>query len=477
MRRRDRTIASQREKISDLEELLEATTLDGPREVDAQGRYRVAVRPCDLTKANGVAYFAQPRRKGLCQYLVGVQTWPLVVQLADAVHENYYTVERRSSVKGNNYVSRRYWSTSDVRKLHGQEKEQIMSDFQQFLVVLCYLRGRVDRKILTEMFSPNAVGMWSQRIDDAISRWAPRLGQVGLELSNLPTDAQFIRDTLPEIFHTLGYPDVGVLFDGRDIKTEVFRRLGYDLQKSFFSSKLEHEAVRGITACLPWGLITATTDLYGARASESLLLGILAADAFADLDPSLYALVDKGFAHCATLFPQLNKVIAPAFKQDGRIIAEYASIARELARLRWPSEKVFATVASWKCLSGTVPLEFVLSGHLNDAWHLAHGLANLYKPTLPPGRSLPALERLKRAARVYLLIDGERYATARNLSVAPDGKHIKVGVDEVCWPHEDNANIPCPEHDFGTIHEFEALEPRPDLWWLTRCAEPIVGAG
>ena len=140
--------------------------------------------------------------------------------------------------------------------------------------------------------------------------------------------------------------------------------------------------------------------------------------------------------------------------------------------MRWPSEKVFATVASWKCLSGTVSFEFVMSGHVNDAWHWAHGLANLYKPTLPPGGTLPSLERLKRAARVYLLIGDERYATAENFGVAADGKHIKVRVEEVCWPHEEDAHIPCPVEDIRTIHEFEALEPRPDLWWLTAFVEP-----
>ena len=238
------------------------------------------------------------------------------------------------------------------------------------------------------------------------------------------------------------------------------------------SPSTQHVAVRGITASLAFGLVIATTDLYGGKATESHLLGILARDAFADLDASISVLVDKGFAHCAALFPQLNKVLAPAFKQDGRIVAEFASVARELARLRWPSEKVFATVASWKCLSGTVSFEFVMSGHVNDAWHWAHGLANLYKPTLPPGGTLPSLERLKSAARVYLLIGDERYATAENFGVAADGKHIKVRVEEVCWPHEEDAHIPCPVEDIRTIHEFEALEPRPDLWWLTAFVEP-----
>ena len=78
--------------------------------------------------------------------------------------------------------------------------------------------------------------MWGQRIDDAMARWVPRLGVVGIYLSNLPTDKEFIRSTLPEVFHDLNYSDVGVLFDGRDIKAEVPR--SFDLHKNMFSSKI-----------------------------------------------------------------------------------------------------------------------------------------------------------------------------------------------------------------------------------------------
>ena len=76
-----------------------------------------------------------------------------------------------------------------------------------------------------------------QRIDDALARWVPRLGVVGLYLSNLPTAKEFIRSTLPDIFRDLDYADVGVLFDGRDIKAEVPR--SFDLHKNMFSSKID----------------------------------------------------------------------------------------------------------------------------------------------------------------------------------------------------------------------------------------------
>ena len=230
VRRRDEEIAELTARLADV------TVGDCARKVDERGHYEVAHHLCEVTKANGHAYFSQRRRRDDVMKLFGIRTWSLLVHVADLV-EWYFSDEGPRSRAESGYQYHLYWSTSDVRKFQGQDREQIMSDFQQFLVTAAYLRCCVDRAVLADWFAPGGEdGMWGQRIDDALARWVPRLGVVGLYLSNLPTDKEFIRSTLPEVFHDLNYSDVGVLFDGRDIKAEVPR--SFDLHQNMFSSKI-----------------------------------------------------------------------------------------------------------------------------------------------------------------------------------------------------------------------------------------------
>ena len=231
VRRREGDIAELTARLADV------TVGDCARKVDERGHYEVAHHLSEVTKANGHAYFSQRRRRDDVMKLFGIRTWSLLVHVADLV-EWYFSDEGPRSRAGSGYQYHLYWSTSDVRKFQGQDREQIMSDFQQFLVTAAYLRCCVDRAVLADWFAPGGEdGMWGQRIDDALARWVPRLGVVGLYLSNLPTDKEFIRSTLPEVFHDLNYSDVGVLFDGRDIKAEVPR--SFDLHKNMFSSKID----------------------------------------------------------------------------------------------------------------------------------------------------------------------------------------------------------------------------------------------
>ncbi len=214
---------------------------------------------------------------------------------------------------------------------------------------------------------------------------------------------------------------------------------------------------------MAFGLVIYATDMYLAKATESALFELMAMDGFRDLDAKLRFLVDKGFASCAASTPNLNKMLAPCFKKAGRLTDSKASKSRALARLRWPSEKAYAAVANLRVMRDPVSMEFLLSGHINDAWYWAHALANFQMPTLPPGGTPVPASPVGQV--VELLIDDDVFAIAKCLDACVDGHLARVQVEEVVWDYEEDAYLPYGPSDARTVAQYILLEPLPDLWW------------
>lgn len=191
-----------------------------------------------------------------------------------------------------------------------------MSNFQELLMTLQYARGGSKLAELAEIYGARQGAeppLWEQRISAILAKWVPRLGQIGLELSNLEVSKAFQDAMRPPIYDTLGYPDVGPLVDGKDIETEEHRNR-FDLHQASHSSKIHTGALRGLSSMTTIGLFHATTDLHLGKATETELYKMLAHDAYRDLDPELKVLADKGFAAVANLNANLNKILSPPFK-------------------------------------------------------------------------------------------------------------------------------------------------------------------
>ena len=118
--------------------------------------------------------------------------------------------------------------------------------------------------------------------------------------------------TLPDKIIDAGYPDVGVLVDGKDILCETIRN-SFDVQKQQHSSKMKASAFRGLSAMTPMGLHIGVTDLFLARASEQHLCRHLADECFQDLPSYVKIFADRGFANCQAYNPNLNAILSPAF--------------------------------------------------------------------------------------------------------------------------------------------------------------------
>ncbi len=183
------------------------------RERDDNGNFVVARCVSELTRNNGTAFFGERRRAGRVKALFGFQTWAVVVLMADLIQEIFYDESKRSR-DGRSHPYRRRWSTSEERKFSGQDNEQLVSDFQQYLMALVYLKSCGSRDLLAQVFDPLHVvdhGLYTARVNDALRRWLPRLGRVGRESVILPTDAQFFDETRPCVFDNIGYTDIGPL--------------------------------------------------------------------------------------------------------------------------------------------------------------------------------------------------------------------------------------------------------------------------
>ena len=157
------------------------------RERDDNGNFVVARCVSELTRANGAAFFGERRRAGRVKALFGFQTWAVVVLMADLIQEIYYDESKRSQ-DGTSHPYRRRWSTSEERKFSGQDNEQLVSDFQQYLMALVYLKSCGSRDLLAQVFDPLHVvdhGLYTARVNDALRRCSA--GRVGRESVILPT--------------------------------------------------------------------------------------------------------------------------------------------------------------------------------------------------------------------------------------------------------------------------------------------------
>ena len=120
-------------------------------------------------------------------------------------------------------------------------------------------------------------------------------------------------------------------------------------------------------------------------------------------------------------------------------------------------------MANLRVMRDPVSMEFLLSGHINDAWYWAHALANFQMPTLPPGGTPVPASPVGQV--VELLIDDEVFAIAKCLDACVDGHLARVQVEEVVWDYEEDAYLPYGPSDARTVAQYILLEPLPDLWW------------
>mmetsp|Transcript_27827 Transcript_27827/g.88375 ORF Transcript_27827/g.88375 Transcript_27827/m.88375 type:complete len:400 (-) Transcript_27827:2531-3730(-) len=255
-----------------------------------------------------------------------------------------------------------------------------LSTEEEILLTCMVLRKGDGIQVAADFF-----GIRHQQASVIVDRWMPRCCIVGKHLSIFGHQSWFRKTVdlmMPDEYKKGGYENMVALVDGSDIATESCRT-SFQVKQAKHSSKLHHDAVRGLTWTTPCGTSASQTDLFLAKVSEvrlyqdgvkaGLLDYLKAGDVVAG---------DKGFVTCRLLNPRLQEMRCPAHL--GRSKRKYFSYdqcleSKELCRLRYTAETFFERVKTWGYLHDTAKHEKLR--HINSAWHWAHGMGNtLFDP-------------------------------------------------------------------------------------------------
>jgi len=223
-------------------------------------------------------------------------------------------------------------------------------------------------------------GIGHQRASDIVTRWMPRFALVGKYLSIFGHRTWFreaVDIMMPKDYKDAGYTNMAALVDGSDIATES-DRASYQGGQHLYTSKLHHDAVRGVTFTTPNGLSAGQSDLFLAKASEVRLYKDLAGAGVLDyLRPDDVVAGDKGFISGRLFHPRLQEMRCPAHLRRSKrkyFTYEQRVASKELCRLRCTAETYYGRVKTWRYLHDTAAHEKLR--HINCAWHWAHGAAN-----------------------------------------------------------------------------------------------------
>lgn len=247
---------------------------------------------------------------------------------------------------------------------------------EQQLITLLKIRRNFPAVMLAQMF-----GVSESTISRTWQRWFGAFGVMGRMLTMLPlTSAQV------DLLHPQDSPasarKVGLVIDGRDIRTNTPRKDGFGT--NHYSDKSNGSTVMGITGVLLCGLCRMVTPLVLGRCSEMALVAksrYLFATALA---PSHKVMVDKGFKNIGMDLPHANAVVMPHFKKrDGIQFSEEENESnRGIASSRWVVEAQFARAASFALVEDEVAREnFHL---LAPAWFWANGTSIFQAPFRQP---------------------------------------------------------------------------------------------
>lgn len=108
-------------------------------------------------------------------------------------------------------------------------------------------------------------------IERAIDKWAPKLGQKGLECSILDILPAFLDYAMPQKFKDVNYEKVGYLVDGKTFMVEENRKYS-NIKRLTYSSKTHSAGVLVLDYSIPMGLGIYHSPAMCGRCTEPALV-------------------------------------------------------------------------------------------------------------------------------------------------------------------------------------------------------------
>lgn len=145
-----------------------------------------------------------------------------------------------------------------------------ISEFEQALIT----KMRFHRKVTVEHLA-GIYGVHYTSISRYITKWAPRWGDIGLDLSILHLTPEYLKKSCPKEFRDSGMQNVAALVDGKVFKTEDCRK-NSAIKRAMYSDKVHHPGVLQHTWTTPSGLTFDHSYLVTARCTETALVEVRA---------------------------------------------------------------------------------------------------------------------------------------------------------------------------------------------------------
>ena len=223
-------------------------------------------------------------------------------------------------------------------------------------------------------------GVRSRRMGKYLQTWSGKWGQVALSLCRLDPPAELFSNMQPV---GVNYPlPISHETAASSIKIGVSRKFSSKARSSY-SNKIGTQSAHGLTWSSCIGLVILCTALFCARVSEKELVRLHSS--WLHIFPPRHGrLVDHSFTFCTQWYKNLVRAFSPASvpcTTGGVTHRQVIDDRRQLADI-YAGDKVYSRVKSFKMLTGRCPVQMIQ--YLNDAWYVAHMVANMFPPLVSP---------------------------------------------------------------------------------------------
>jgi len=157
-----------------------------------------------------------------------------------------------------------FWPNLEVS--YGIKKKDNLTLWER--LTLAYMRLHRDLEVAALAIFWG-VSEWVVR--GCVSYWVPRIGRIGLFLSDLDVTPEFMTAAMPRAFVDAGMGTVAAMVDGKDFETETPRQEP-QLARQMYSDKSHAPAFRQLQWTLPCGLGIYASPACLGRASETAIV-------------------------------------------------------------------------------------------------------------------------------------------------------------------------------------------------------------
>ncbi|XP_031562632.1 uncharacterized protein LOC116298355 [Actinia tenebrosa] len=259
-------------------------------------------------------------------------------------------------------------------------RSQVLSRFQEFIIVLIKLRLDVPLQDLAYRFNVSL-----PTVSRTFKAWLAAMDVRLSPLLHWPDRESLIR-TMPQCFQFSFGTRTTVIIDCFELFIEKPTNLLARAQT--FSSYKHHNTIKVLVGVTPQGTICFVSEAWGGRTSDKFLTensGILE-----KLVPGDMVMADRGFTIHESVAFKRAKLVIPAFTKGKKQLDPFdVEHTRGIANVRIHVERVIGLLRrKFTILQGTLPTDFLMSNPdsiplIDNILRVCSALVNLCPPIVP----------------------------------------------------------------------------------------------